>query len=76
MKVNGNVLVFRNPKYKTSCIVLNILKTKNQRSGAYRKEIVTVVLRDRIKADYIGPCMTFQYIMVNTLFYRCTMCQT
>ena len=31
------------PEDKTSCIVLNFLKTENQRSGAARKERVTVV---------------------------------
>ena len=37
-KAKGNVLTFRNPEDKTSCIVLNLLKTKNQRSGAAREE--------------------------------------
>ena len=55
------MLVFRNPKGETSCIVLHILKTKKQSSGTARKEIVTVVMRDRMKAEYIGPCMEFQY---------------
>ena len=42
-KVNGNVLTFINTEDKTSYIVLNILKTENQRSGAAREERVTVV---------------------------------
>ena len=42
-KVRGNMLTFRNPEDKTSCIVLNLLKTKNQRSRAAREERVTVV---------------------------------
>ena len=42
------MLTFRNPEDKTSCIVLNPLKTENQRSGAAREERVTVV---RMKAD-------------------------
>ena len=37
------MLTFRNPEDKTSCIVLNLLKMENQRSGAARKERVTVV---------------------------------
>ena len=43
-QVEGNVLVFRNPEDKTSCIGLNVLvKTENQRSGEAREERVTVV---------------------------------
>ena len=38
-----NVLPFRYPEDKTSCIVLNLLKTENQRLGAAREERVTVV---------------------------------
>ena len=38
-----NVFTFRNPEDKTNCIVLNLLKTENQRSGAAREERVTVV---------------------------------
>ena len=41
--MKGNVLTFRNPEDKTSCIVLNLLKTENQRSGAAREERVAVV---------------------------------
>ena len=37
------MLTFRNHEDKTSCIVLNILKTANQRSGAAIEERVTVV---------------------------------
>ena len=37
------MLTFKNPEDKTSCIVLNLLKTENQRSGAAREERVTVV---------------------------------
>ena len=37
------MLTFRNPEDKTSCIVLNLLKTKNQRLGAAREEGVAVV---------------------------------
>ena len=37
------MLTFRNPEDKTSCIVLNLLKTENhQRSGPARKEGFTV----------------------------------
>ena len=36
------MLTFKNPEDKTSCIVLNLLKTKNQRSGPARKEGFTV----------------------------------
>ena len=44
-KVKGNMLTFRNPEEKTGCIVLilNLLKTGNQRSGAAREQIVTPV---------------------------------
>ena len=35
--------MFRNPEDKMSCIVLNLLKTENQRSGAAREERVAVV---------------------------------
>ena len=48
-----NVLVFRNYEEDlTSCIVLNILKTENQRLWAGRKERVTVLysIRERIIA--------------------------
>ena len=45
------MLTFRNPEDKTSCIVLNLLKTKNQRSGAAREERVTESRRERMKAD-------------------------
>ena len=42
-KVKGNVLVFRNHEEdRTSCIVLNILKTENQGLWAARKERVAV----------------------------------
>ena len=41
-KVRGNVITFRNPEDKTSCIVLNLLKTENQRSVAARTERVTI----------------------------------
>ena len=37
------MLTFINPEDKTSCIVLNLLTKKNQRSGAAREERVTVV---------------------------------
>ena len=37
------MLTFRNPEDKTSCIVLNLLKTNNHRSGPARKEGVQVV---------------------------------
>ena len=37
------MLTFRSPEDKTSCIVLNLLKPENQRSGAAREERVTVV---------------------------------
>ena len=37
------MLTFRNPEDKTSSIVLNLLKTENQRSGAAREERVTLV---------------------------------
>ena len=49
-----NVLVFRNYEEDlTSCIVLTILKTENQRLWAGRKERVTVLysIRERIIAD-------------------------
>ena len=42
-KVRGNVLTFRNHEDKTSCVVLNLLKTDNPRSGAAREVRVTVV---------------------------------
>ena len=42
-RLKRNALPFRNPEDKTSCIVLNLLKTENQRSGAAREERVTVV---------------------------------
>ena len=42
-KMRGNMLTFGNPEDKTSCIVLNLLKTENQRSGAAGEERVTVV---------------------------------
>ncbi len=42
-KVRGNMLTFRSHDDKTSCIVLNLLKTENQRSGAAREDRVTVV---------------------------------
>ena len=42
-KVRGSMLTFRSPEDKTSCIVLNLLKTENQRSGAAREDRVTVV---------------------------------
>ena len=42
-KVRGNMLTFGNLEDKTSCIVLNLLKAENQRSGAAREERVTVV---------------------------------
>ena len=32
--VKGNSLAPRIPEDKTSCVVLNLLKTENQRSGA------------------------------------------
>ena len=32
------MLTFGNPEDKTSCIVLNLLKTENERSGAAREE--------------------------------------
>ena len=42
-KLKGNVLVFRNREEdRTSCIVLNILKTENQGLLAARKERVTL----------------------------------
>ena len=46
------MLTFRNPEDKTSCIVLNLLKTKNQRSGAamQRGESYST-RRERMKAD-------------------------
>ena len=53
-KVKGNVLVFRNHEEdRTSCIVLNILKTENQVLWAARKERVTVQYsrRERMIAD-------------------------
>ena len=37
-----NVLAFGNREDKTSCIVLNLLKTDNQRSGKARKERMSV----------------------------------
>ena len=45
------MLTFRNPEDKTSCIVLNLLKTENQRPGAAREERVTVIKTERKKAD-------------------------
>ena len=42
-KVGGSMLTFRSPEDKTSCIVLNLLKTDNQRSVAAREDRVTVV---------------------------------
>ncbi len=42
-RLKRNALPFRNPEDKTSCILLNLLKTENQRSGAAREERVTVV---------------------------------
>ena len=41
--MRGNMLTFGNPEDKSSCIVLNLLKTENQRSGAAREKRVTVV---------------------------------
>ena len=41
--MRGNMLTFGNPEDKTSCIVLNLLKAENQRSGAAIEERVTVV---------------------------------
>ena len=41
--MRGNMLTFGNPEDKTSCIVLNLLKAENKRSGAAREERVTVV---------------------------------
>ena len=52
--MKGNVLVFRNHEEdRTSCILLNILKTENQGLWAARKESVTVQLsrRERMIAD-------------------------
>ena len=37
-----NMLTFRNHEATTGCIVLNLLKTENQRSGVAREERVTV----------------------------------
>ena len=47
------MLTFRDPEDKTSCIVLNLLKTENQRSGAAREERVSLQSsrRERMKAD-------------------------
>ena len=42
-KMRGSMLTFRSPEDKTSCIVLNLLKTENQRSGAAREDRVKVV---------------------------------
>ena len=42
-KLRGNMLTFRSPDDKTSCIVLNLLKMENERSGAAREDRVTVV---------------------------------
>ena len=39
------MLTFRNPEDKTSCIVLNLLKAENQRSGAAREERVTKTIQ-------------------------------
>ena len=46
------MLTFRNPEDKTRCIVLNLLKTKNQRSGAAREERVTVVKTRKDESRY------------------------
>ncbi len=40
-KLKGNVPVFRIPEDKTSCSVLNIVKTDNQGMWAARKERVS-----------------------------------
>ena len=37
------MLTFKHPEDETSCAVLNILKTENERSGAAREERVKVV---------------------------------
>ena len=53
-KVKENVLVFWNHEEDlTSCIVLTILKTENQRLWAGRKQRFTVLysIRERIIAD-------------------------
>ena len=35
--MRGNMLTFGNPEDKTSCIVLNLLKAENQRSGGSQR---------------------------------------
>ena len=54
--MKGNVLVFRNHEEdRTSCIVLNILKTENQGLWAARKDRVTVLYSRRaVGCRHIG----------------------